>query len=84
MKGFTKLLPLLVVLGVAGCASTGQVDDAIAKAEAAQRDAAAASEAAAAAQRTADQALSAAQAAQASADEANEKIDRAFKKAMEK
>ena len=84
MKGFSKVLPLLVVLGVTGCASTANVGEAMSKAEAAQRDAAAASEAAAAAQRTADQALSAAQAAQASADAANEKIDRSFKKSMQK
>lgn len=91
MKVLVKLLPVLFVVAVAGCASNSSVDEVRAMAEEAQRAAAEAKSAAAAAQRTADaankaavNAQSTADAAQTSANEANEKIDRAFKKAMQK
>jgi len=84
MKTIFKVVPLAAVLFVAGCASTSQVEEANAKAAQAQQTADQALAAAARAQSTADQALSAARAAQASADQANEKVDRAFKRAMEK
>ena len=91
MKSLVKLLPVLVVVSLAGCASNSSVDEVRAMAEEAQRAAAEANKAAANAQRTADaankaagNAQSTADAAQTSANEANEKIDRAFKKAMQK
>lgn len=85
MKHLMKMAVVLSVVVAAGCASnTQQLDEIRAIAEGAQRSASQANDAAAAAQRTANQALSAANAAQASADRANEKVDRAFKKAMEK
>lgn len=84
MKSIYKALPVAAVLFFAGCASTAQVDEASAKADSAMQTAQQALDAAKRAQSTADQALSAAKAAQASADEANAKIDRAFKKSMEK
>jgi hypothetical protein len=82
---------LLAVIGLAGCATTSDLDalraevqqandtanSAAAKADAASKEAAAARQEAAAAMRTADE-------AKASADEVNSKIDRMFKKSMYK
>ena len=84
MKQMVKVLSLAFVIAATGCASNSEVDQVSSAASKAQSSAEAASAAAAKAQATADQALRAAQAAQASADQANEKIDRAFKKSMEK
>jgi hypothetical protein len=84
MNKLFKAVPVMMILAATGCASTSQLDEVRTIAEEAKASAAAANTAAAAAQGTADQALMAAKAAQASADEANEKIDRSFKKAMEK
>jgi len=91
MKFLIKILPVLVLVVATGCASNSQVDEVRAIAEEAQRSAATANQAAASAQRSATaaseaaaKAQSTANAAQTSAYEANEKIDRAFKKAMEK
>jgi len=98
MKFLVKILPILVIVAATGCASNSQVDEVRAIAEEAQRSAAAANTAAANAQRsaaaankaavsaqsTANAAKTSANAAQTSANEANEKIDRAFKKAMQK
>lgn len=84
MKTVLKVLPLTAVILLAGCASSSQIEEVDAKAMQAQSTADKALAAAAAAQRTADAALSAAKAAQASADAANEKVDRAFKRSMEK
>ena len=84
MKPIFKVLPLAAVIFAAGCVSTSQVEEVDAKTMRAQQTADQALAAAAKAQSTADQALRAANAAQASADQANEKVDRAFKKAMEK
>ena len=91
MKSVFKILPLAAMVVAAGCASNSQLDENQAMAQSAQSaastassDAASAQSAAARAQATADEALRIAKAAQAAADEANEKVDRAFKKAMQK
>lgn len=91
MKSIFKVLPLAVVVAAAGCASNSQIEANTAATERAQSTADQANDSAAralsaanAAQSTADKALRAAQAAQAAADQANEKVDRAFKKSMQK
>ncbi len=90
-KHILKLVGVATVVVMAGCATNSQVDEvgntasaASSAAEQAGSDAAKALRAAEAAQRTADQALAAARAAQASADAVNQKIDRAFKRSMQK
>ena len=97
MNFFLRTLALLLILLVGGCANTSHIED-VTVAEEARISAKNANESAAASQRTANQALIAAKAAQRisaqalmeaksaqqSADRANEKVDRAFKKSMEK
>ena len=84
MKQVLTATALSLFIFTAGCASTSDIDEVKSMAKQAQADAQQASDAAARAQATADEALKAANAAQATADEANEKVDRAFKKSMEK
>ena len=84
MKHILAVTALAFAIFATGCASTSDIDEVKAMAQQAQSDAQQANDAAAKAQSTADQALQAAKDAQASADEANEKVDRAFKKSMEK
>jgi len=90
-KDMLKLVGIATVVVMAGCATNSQVEEASntasaasSTAERADSNAAKALRAAEAAQSTADQALAAARAAQESADAANEKIDRAFKRSMQK
>ena len=87
-----------LLVGLAGCTSSQQLEEAMDMARQAQSDAAAArqaassaSSAAAEAKRTADAAARAAQSAQSSADQANsccntnsEKIERMFRESMRK
>ncbi len=85
------LLTLVATMGLAGCATTKQVDEAKDMAQKAADDAAAAQAQAADAQRTANaakaesaEARRMAQDAQRSAENTESKIDRMFKKAMHK
>ena len=87
-----KVLSVAALVVIAtGCASNSKLDEVSAMAAAAQQTANeanqtanAAKSAADRAQSTADQALATANAANMTAEEANEKIDRAFKRSMEK
>ncbi len=72
----------IISFGLAGCASTGGNDNAVADAAAA--DAAAAKADAASAKATAAEALRTANEAKAIAEDTEAKIDRMFKKAMHK
>jgi murein lipoprotein len=84
-RNLLKLAPVVVVLALAaGCASTSQLDDVKAMAQAAQKSADEAKKAAADAQNTANQALQTANEAKQESEKANAKIDRAFKKSMNK
>ena len=87
MSKFTtalKVTALILPLGLAGCATTSDLDKVAAKADAAQSTANEALAKANSAQSTADQAMSTANAANQKADEANMKVERMFKKAMMK
>ena len=84
-----KVTTLAALIGLtAGCANnselTKSVEAAKAAAESAQQTAEAAKSAADRAQQTADQALQSAGEANACCQQTNEKIDRMFKKSMEK
>jgi protein involved in sex pheromone biosynthesis len=83
-RNLIKIVPMAIVLVLAaGCASTSQ-DEAKSMAAAAQKSADEAKKAAADAQNTANQALQVANEAKAESDKANARIDRAFKKSMNK
>ena len=99
IKNLLKVSAIVLVLGAAsGCVSQASVDDAVAQASAAARDAAAAksaaeaarasadsaAQAAASAQSTADQALSAATEAQACCDANRDRMEKMFQKSMSK
>lgn len=99
MKNLLKVSALVLVLGAAsGCVSQSSVDEALATANNAARDAAAAksaaeaaraaadsaAQAAASAQSTADQALSAASEAQACCDANRDRMERMFQKSQSK
>jgi uncharacterized protein (DUF3084 family) len=93
-----KVTALILPLGLAGCATTSDLNkvaakadaaqstanEALAKANAAQNTGNEALSKASAAQSTADQAMSTANAANQKAEEANAKVERMFKKAMMK
>ena len=91
MKHIAKLLALLIVFGLAGCAGTKDVESVRTEVERANATAEAALKVANEANLTAQQARDIAQEANATAQKANatsqtteEKIDRMFKKAMYK
>ena len=93
-----KVTALILPLGLAGCATTSDLNkvaakadaaqstanEALAKANAAQNTGNEALSKASAAQSTADQAMSTANAANQKAEEANSKVERMFKKSMMK
>jgi len=85
-RNLFRLAPILVAFAMAaGCAtSTSQLDEVKAMAAAAQKSADEAKQAAADAQNTANQALQTANEAKQESAQANERIDRAFKKSMNK
>ena len=94
----TLVLVAALIVGISGCATTAQVEEAMSMARQVQSDAAAARDAAGAAARTAEEAKRAAAGAQgtaesarSAADQANaccaantEKLDRMFKESMRK
>jgi len=99
MKNLLKVSAIVLVLGAAsGCVSQAQLDEAVATANTAARDAAAAKSAAEAAraaadraaqsassaQSTADQALSAATEAQSCCDANRDRMEKMFQKSMSK
>lgn len=93
-----KMVALALPLGLAACASTSDLealatrvdkaqataDEAMSRANAAQTTADQASSTSMDASRKADQAMLTANEAKAAADQANERVDRAFRKSMEK
>ncbi|WP_223177953.1 Lpp/OprI family alanine-zipper lipoprotein [Pseudohalioglobus sediminis] len=86
-QSFKRAAMLTVVLsaaGLAGCASTGDIDELRADLAAANSAAEQAAADAASAKADAAAARAAAEAAQTSAAETNEKLDRMFKKSMYK
>jgi murein lipoprotein len=93
-----KMIALTLPLGLVACASTSDLDalsarvdkaqatadQALSKANAAQTSADQAAASSADASRKSDQAMQTANDAKAAADQANERVDRAFKKSMQK
>jgi len=84
-RNLLKFTPVIVAVALAaGCASSSQIDEIKAMATAAQQSADEAKKAAADAQNTANEALQTANEAKQESARANERIDRAFKKSMNK
>ena len=85
IRNIVKLAPVALAITVAaGCANTSQIEEIKAMAASAQQSANEAKQAAASAQNTANQALDTANEAKQESQRANERIDRAFKKSMNK
>ncbi len=88
IKSATRMLTLAVITGVfvvlSGCASTTTTDSLQSQIDAMKSDVAAARADAASANATANEALNAANAANARAMETDTKIDRMFRKTMQK
>ncbi|HEY0719881.1 MAG TPA: Lpp/OprI family alanine-zipper lipoprotein [Gammaproteobacteria bacterium] len=98
LRNTLKLVVLTLPLSLAACATTSEMnalservdraqataDEALSKANAAQTTADQAAASSMDASRKADQAAQTANDAKAAADQANEKLNRAFKKSMEK
>ncbi len=88
MKSTTRMLTLAVITGafvvLSGCASTGTVDNLQSQIDAIKSDVATAKADAASANAKANEALNAANAANARAMETDVKIDRMFRKTMQK